>query len=151
MPPPAVDLSRVTEIAGRDRYLAVVTTARADGTMQASLVNAGVLDHPVSGHPVVAFVTYGRVKLANLRARPLATLVFHASGEWVAVEGAAELAGPDDELPGIGPGRVPELLRSIFRAAGGTHDDWATFDRVMLEQRRAAVFVRPDRVYSNAR
>ena len=34
-------------------------------------------------------------------------------------------------------------------AAGGSHDDWPTYDRVMTEQRRAAVFVAPQRVYSN--
>jgi hypothetical protein len=28
--------------------------------------------------------------------------------------------------------------------------DWGTFDRVMREERRAAVLVRPERVYSNA-
>jgi hypothetical protein len=41
------------------------------------------------------------------------------------------------------------LLRDIFLAAGGAHDDWATYDRVMVEERRAAVLVRPSRVYSN--
>jgi hypothetical protein len=42
------------------------------------------------------------------------------------------------------------LIRDIFRAAGGTHDDWATFDRAMVEERRAAVLIHPQRVYSNA-
>jgi hypothetical protein len=37
----------------------------------------------------------------------------------------------------------------VFVAAGGTHDDWATYDRVMAEERRAAVLVSPVRVYSN--
>ncbi len=34
-------------------------------------------------------------------------------------------------------------------AAGGTHDDWDTYDRVMAEERRTAVLITPDRVYSN--
>jgi hypothetical protein len=40
-------------------------------------------------------------------------------------------------------------LRSIFEAAGGTHDDWDTFDRVMAEERRTAVLITPQRTYSN--
>ena len=34
-------------------------------------------------------------------------------------------------------------------SAGGTHDDWDEYDRVMAEQRRTAVFVEPTRVYGN--
>jgi hypothetical protein len=41
------------------------------------------------------------------------------------------------------------LLREVFRAAGGVHDDWDTYDRVMAEERRAAVLITPRRVYSN--
>jgi hypothetical protein len=41
------------------------------------------------------------------------------------------------------------LLREIFTAAGGTHDDWDTYDRVMAEERRVAVLVTPERVYGS--
>jgi hypothetical protein len=41
------------------------------------------------------------------------------------------------------------LLREIFRAAGGTHDDWDTYDRVMAGERRAAVIITPRRTYRN--
>ena len=41
------------------------------------------------------------------------------------------------------------MLRDIFTAAGGTHDDWDAYDRTMLEQHRTAVFVKPSRIYSN--
>jgi hypothetical protein len=34
----------------------------------------------------------------------------------------------------------------VFVGAGGTHDDWDTYDRVMREERRAAVLVAPTRV-----
>src|SRR5918994_6549892 len=143
-------LDRVRELAGREHGLAVVTTLRADGSAPASVVNAGVIDHPVGGDPVVAFVARGRTrKLANLRARPRTTVVFRVGWEWVAVEGAAELVGPDDAPPGFDPGAVPQLLRDVFTAAGGTHDDWDTFDRVMADERRVAVLVHPARITSN--
>ena len=41
------------------------------------------------------------------------------------------------------------LLRNVFTAAGGTHDDWDTYDRVMREEGRAAVLITPTRAYSN--
>jgi hypothetical protein len=37
----------------------------------------------------------------------------------------------------------------VFTAAGGRHDDWDEYDRVMAEQRRAVVLVEPVRIYSN--
>ncbi len=43
---------------------------RHDSTVQASVVNVGVFPHPATGQQVAGFVTYGRVKLANLRAAP---------------------------------------------------------------------------------
>jgi hypothetical protein len=46
--------------------------------------------------------------------------------------------------------RLRLLLREIFTAAGGTHDDWPTYDRVMAEERRTAVLVTPRRVSTNA-
>ena len=148
--PPTRDVELVRRLAAADHGWAVVATARRDGSIQASIVTAGVMDHPLSGQPMVAFVARGgTVKLANLRRAPRATVVFRAGREWVTVEGRVWLIGPDDALAGFEPGRVPQLLRDIFTAAGGTHDDWATYDRVMAEERRAGVFVQLDRVYTN--
>lgn len=142
-------LSDAAEIGSKDRYLAVIATARADGTIQSSVVNAGVLADPQTGQDVVAFVTYGRAKLANLRARPQITVTFRAGWQWAAVEGRAAIIGPDDPAPGIDDERLRLLRREVFTAAGGTHDDWHEYDRVMAEQRRAVVLVTPSRVYSN--
>src|ERR1700682_488281 len=143
-------LDEAVALAAAEQGLAVVSTLRADETIQASLVNAGVLPHPVSGQPVLAFVTYGKVKLANLRARPALAVTFRNGWQWATVEGSAELGGPDDPQPGLaGPDQLRLLLRDVFTAAGGTHDDWDEYDRVMAEQRRTAVLVEPSRVYSN--
>jgi len=137
-------------LAAAESGLAVVSTLRADGTIQASLVNAGVLPHPDGGEPVLGFVTYGKVKLANLRARPQLAVTFRNGWQWATVEGNAELAGPDDPQPWLTDAdQLRLLLREVFTAAGGTHDDWDAYDQVIAEQRRAVVLVAPTRVYSN--
>lgn len=142
------DLSHFAQVAAADHGLCVVSTLRANGTIQSSVVNAGVLDDSPTGAPVVALVAHGGThKLANLRARPVATIVARAGFPWAAVEGTAVLCGPDDPLPGVDAERLRLLLRQIFTAAGGTHDDWDTYDRVMAEDRRTAVLIPPERVY----
>ncbi len=88
-------------------------------------------------------------KLHNLRADPRATIVARAGWQWAAVEGHAEILGPDDPHPGVDSQTLKALLRDIFQAAGGTHDDWDTYDRVMAEERRAAVLLAPRRTYTN--
>lgn len=146
-----MDLNDFRQIGAEDSYLAVVTSIRADGAAQASVVNAGVLSHPVTDEPVIAFVTYGKVKLGNLRERPWSTVVFRAGWQWAAVEGSCDLIGPDDPFSGFDPSDLPALLRQVFQAAGGTHSDWDEYDRVMREEHRTAVLVHPHRIYSNQR
>jgi PPOX class probable F420-dependent enzyme len=142
------ELARFAELISTEHNLVVVVTTRGNGTAQASVVNAGVLDHPVSGAPVVGLVAAGGArKLVNLRARPHATVVGRAGWRWVGVEGRAELVGPDDPVPGVDAEALRLLLRAIFTAAGGTHDDWDTYDRVMADERRTAVLVTPERIY----
>jgi PPOX class probable F420-dependent enzyme len=145
----APDLSPVRSIVARDHGLASVSVVRADGTPHASLVNAGVVDHPQTGRPVVGYVTYGPVKLRTLRERPATSILWRAGWEWVGVAGTSELIGPDDPADGIDAEGLRLLLRAVFTGAGGTHDDWDTYDRVMREERRVAVLVEPTRVYGN--
>ena len=133
----------------KENGLASVSVVRADGTPHSSLVNAGVVDHPSTGRPVVGYVTYGPVKLRNLRERPATSLLWRSGWQWVGVEGSSELIGPDDPADGIDAEGLRLLLRAVFSGAGGTHDDWDTFDRVMREERRTAVLLAPTRVYGN--
>jgi PPOX class probable F420-dependent enzyme len=142
-------LSEAAALGRDERGLAVVSTLRADGTIQSTLVNAGVLAHPSTGRPVLALVTYGRVKLANLRVRPQVTVTFRNGWQWATVEGRAELAGPDNAQPWLDAEGLRLLRRAVFTAAGGEHDDWDEYDRVMAEQRRTVVLIKPGRVYSN--
>jgi hypothetical protein len=136
-------------VAG-DHGLVVVSVTRTDGTISSSVVNAGVLPHPVTGETVVGMVIRGGTrKLAYLRERPYANVVIRSGWQWAAAEGAVDLIGPDDPEPSVDPERLRLLLREVFTAAGGTHDDFATYDRVMHDERRTAVFVHPARVYAN--
>jgi PPOX class probable F420-dependent enzyme len=144
------DLSGFSRLVPREHGLVTVSTLRPDHTIQSTVVNAGVLDHPLTGAPVVGFVVRGGTrKLDYLRAQPRATVTIRAGWEWATAEGAVELAGPDDPQPGVDADRLRRLLREIFTAAGGTHEDWDAYDQVMAAERRTAVLLSPDRVYSN--
>jgi PPOX class probable F420-dependent enzyme len=145
-----VSIDDVRTIIALDHGLASVSTVRADGSIQSTVVNAGVIPHPVREHPVASFVARGGTfKLRHLRADPRVTLVWRAGWAWATLEGTAELCGPDDPLPGVDDERLRLLLRDVFAAAGGEHEDYAEFDRVMAAERRAAVLVTPTRIYQN--
>ena len=144
------DVSAFTELISLDHGLCVLSTLRRDGSVQSSVVNAGVLPHPLTGERVVGLVAIGGSrKLDNLRADPRASIVARAGWQWATVEGNTEILGPDDPHPDMAGDGLKTLLRNIFQAAGGTHDDWDTYDRVMAEERRAAVLLAPRRVYTN--
>lgn len=146
----AAGLARINELGRRDHFLAVAVTQRRSGEPAASVVNAGVIEHPLTGAPVVAFVARGRTaKLGHLRRTPRATLVFRAEWEWIGVSGPVELAGPDDPLPGIDAERLRLLLRDIYHAAGGVHPDLAAYDAEMVADRRTAVLIAPEHFTSN--
>jgi PPOX class probable F420-dependent enzyme len=144
-------LDDVRRLVSTEQGLATFATTRGDGSVQVSLINAGLVRHPVTGAEVIALVARGgTLKLTYLRERPRATLHWRHGWDWVAAEGTVELAGPDDPLPGFEPERLPTLLRDVFTGAGGTHEDWDTYDRVMAEERRTAILLTPTRIYANA-
>jgi PPOX class probable F420-dependent enzyme len=144
------DLAPFADLVALDHGLSVVVTLRADHTPHTTVVNAGVLPHPLTGIDTVGFVAAGRTrKLAHLRVNPTIAVVVRAGWQWTAVEGSAQLIGPDDPHPDVDDERLRLLLRAIFTAAGGTHDDWEAYDRVMRDERRTAVLVSPSRTYSN--
>lgn len=141
------DVRRLVQL---DNGLATVSTLRATGSLQATVVNAGIVVHPVTGEQVAAFVARGGTrKLEHLRPRPVVALLWRAGWAWVTVEGTAELCGPDDPLKGVDADGLRRLLRDVYSAAGGVHEDWAEYDRVVAAERRAAVLVTPTRIYQN--
>jgi PPOX class probable F420-dependent enzyme len=142
------DLAAFEQFVPGEHGLAVLTVIGPDDRMRPSVVNVGVLDHPITGERVVGAVIRGSAaKLRHLRERPRIAVVLRVGWQWAAVEGPVEIVGPDDPMDGIGPERLRLLLREIFTAAGGTHEDFEEYDRVMAAERRAAVLVTPDRVF----
>jgi hypothetical protein len=144
-----VDLAHVGRLIKSNDGLSVVSIGRPDGSVSSSVVNAGLLPHPAGGATVLGFVVRGNAyKRRRLLVDPRVTVTIRSGWEWQAVEGTAELIGPRD--PHLAASvNVPMLLRAVFEAAGGTHDDWPTYDRVMAEEERTAVLVTPTRVYGN--
>ncbi len=76
--PSPADQELVRRVAAADHNWAVIATGRRNGTVQATIVTAGVINHPRGGQPTVAFVTRGgSVKLRNLRRRNLSIGLRH--------------------------------------------------------------------------
>jgi hypothetical protein len=144
----ALDIEDVRRFVSLDHGLAVVSVVSASGGVASSVVNAGVVDHPRTGAPVVGFVVRGDSrKLVHLRRDPRCTVVWRAGWRWLGTRGPVELAGPDDPASGLSADELAAHLRAVFSGAGGTHEDWDEFDRVMAAERRAAVLVQPARLY----
>ena len=99
----------------------------------------------------VAFATTGgRAKLANLVRDSRCTILISTADwrEYVVVDGTADVLSYDR----TGPEELKIALRDVYRAAAGRdHPDWDDYDRVMVADRRAAIIVRPQRVYGNKR
>jgi hypothetical protein len=82
------DVADSARLAGREHGLSVVATLRADQTIQATVVNCGVLDHPVRGVPVIGFTTRGNSRQTRQpegppaagRDRPVGLGVGHCRG-----------------------------------------------------------------------
>jgi len=144
-------LAEVKTLSIADRGLGVVSATRPDGSVHSSLVNAGLMPHPVTKDQTVAFVVFGNAfKLSLFRRSQRASLVFRANFRWAGVEGPVDIIGPDDSFPNFPEDGIAQLLRDVFTAAGGTHDDWDEYDRVMAAERRAAIFLTPERITGNA-
>lgn len=142
--------AQVRELSKLDHGLATVATVRSDGSVQLSVVHAGIVTHPVSHADVGAFVAQGGTrKILHLRAHPVTTLLWRAGWAWVALEGSVELCGPDDPLEGITKAQERELMREIARASCIELDDWHEYDRMVAAERRTAVLVTPRRIYQN--
>ncbi len=141
------DLSDVRSFLATETGLATVSTTQADGRVLSSVVNCGVLDHPITGAATIALVSRGNAaRLGHIRRGSEVTVAVRRGWSWVSVTGPAELIGPADISSAISSEQVRVLLRDIFAAAGGTHDNWDEYDAAMIEDGRTAVLVDPARI-----
>lgn len=119
----------------RPRHHGVLLTFRRDGWPQSSLVAMGVSsdDHiVVSSYPE-------RAKAHNVRRDPRASVVVMSDdfgGEWVQLDGAAEVVDLPDALDG---------LVDYFRVISGEHSDWAEYRAAMERQGKCLIRVAIDR------
>jgi PPOX class probable F420-dependent enzyme len=144
------EIAAIIDFLADENGLATVSTTQADGRVLSSVANCGVMDHPVSGEPCVALVSMGgAARLTHIRRGSQVTIAIRRGWQWRSVTGPADIVGPDDPTDGIDGDSLRLLLREVFQAAGGTHDDFDEYDRAMAAERRAAVFVAPDRILSN--
>ncbi|WP_419916888.1 pyridoxamine 5'-phosphate oxidase family protein [Candidatus Poriferisodalis sp.] len=146
MAEPAED--KLRRLVAAENGLCSFVCLDSSGSPHVSIINAGVMDNPVTGETSVACVVRANARKARLlRSDPRAAVAFRHRWDWVAVHGTAQLIGLDDPAEGVTD--IAELLRDVFRSAGGTHEDWDEYDRVMAKERRLAIFVTLDHITSN--
>jgi PPOX class probable F420-dependent enzyme len=130
----SVDLSTLLEFV-RPRHRMVLTTFRADGSLQSSPVTGGVDEQ---GRLVIASYPQ-RAKSANIRRNPTASVVVLSdefNDAYVQVDGDAEvIEGPD----------AVEPLVDYFRAISGEHPDWDEYREAMVKQGKCLIRVTPRR------
>ena len=126
-------------------HQAVLTTFRRDGGAQMSIITVGAY------RDGAAFTTTDdRAKLRNLRRNPRCSLlVSHDNWRpYVVLEGQAQVLAADN----TDAEELKHALRDVYRSAlgGKEHPNWDEYDLAMVEDKRAAVIVVPDRVYGTA-
>ncbi|MFB7713193.1 PPOX class F420-dependent oxidoreductase [Streptomyces sp. NPDC056105] len=119
----------------RPRHRALLLTARADGTPQASPLTCGVDD---SGRIVVS--TYPeRAKTRNAKRNPRVSVVVLSddwNGPWVQIDGTAEVIDSPESV---------EPLVEYFRNISGEHPDWDEYRAAMLKQGKSIIRITPER------
>jgi PPOX class probable F420-dependent enzyme len=123
----------------RSHHNAVLATTRADGRPQLSPVTAAVDD---AGRVLISTRT-AALKVRHLRRDPRAALVVLPDGffgEWVQVEGTAEIIALPEAM---------DLLIDYYRRAGGEHPNWDEYREAMVEQRRVVIRITIERAGPN--
>jgi PPOX class probable F420-dependent enzyme len=118
----------------RQNHHAVLVTRRADGRLQSSPVVCGVHD---DGRVAIS-VTDDRAKTKNLQRDPRATLCVLSDaffGEWVQIDGTAEIVPTADAVEG---------LVALYRQIAGEHPDWDDYRAAMVRDRRVLVLISID-------
>jgi len=144
------ELNDVRQFLATETGLATISTTQKDGRVLSSIANCGVIQHPLTGADCVALVSAGgAARLGHVRRGSEVTIAIRRGWNWLAVTGQADLIGPSDPATGIDVEELRLLLREIYEAAGGIHDDFEEYDREMVRGGRTAVLVEPARIISN--
>jgi hypothetical protein len=143
-------LEDVRQFLASETGLATISTTQNDGRVLSSIANCGIVQNPLTGTDCVALVSAGKAaRLGHVRRGSEVTIAIRRGWNWLAVTGAADLIGPSDPAAGIDAESLRLLLREIYAAAGGAHDDLDEYDRTMIKDRRTAVLVDPIRIIGN--
>ncbi|MEV5406335.1 PPOX class F420-dependent oxidoreductase [Streptomyces albidoflavus] len=119
----------------RPRHRALLLTARADGSPQASPLACGV-----DGEGRIVVSTYPeRAKTRNAQRNPKVSVVVLSdewNGPWVQIDGTAEVIDAPDSV---------EPLVEYFRVISGEHPDWDEYRAAMLKQGKSLIRITPER------
>jgi PPOX class probable F420-dependent enzyme len=119
----------------RPRHNMVLTTFRADGSLQSSPVTGGV---DGQGRVVIASYPH-RAKSVNIQRNPKASVIVLSdefNGAYVQLDGDAEV---------IAAPHATELLVDYYRVIAGEHPDWQDYRRAMIDQGKCLIRVTPRR------
>ncbi|MGI8415161.1 MAG: PPOX class F420-dependent oxidoreductase [Nakamurella sp.] len=128
----AVELEALLEFV-RPRHHMVLSTFRADGSLQSSPVTGGVDEQ---GRIVIASYPE-RAKSRNIRRNGKASVLVLSDdfgGAYVQLDGAAEVIDLPDAV---------EPLVEYFRVISGEHSDWDEYRTAMVEQEKCLLRVTP--------
>jgi len=115
----------------------VLATLKSDGTPQLSPVTAGV---DAAGHILVSSRETA-YKVRNLRRAPRVWVCVFPDefyGQWVQLEGRAEIVSLPDALPG---------LEDYYRRISGEHPDWDDYRAAMVSDGRLVLRLHVERAY----
>ena len=119
----------------RPRHRALLLTARADGSPQASPLTCGV-----DGEGRIVVSTYPeRAKTRNAQRNPKVSVVVLSdewNGPWVQIDGTAEVIDAPDSV---------EPLVEYFRVISGEHPDRDEYRAAMLKRGKSLIRITPER------
>ena len=145
-----VSFSDVKEFLSLENGLSTVSTVQADGRILSSVINCGIVPDPIDSSLCVAFVSVsGAARLKHIERGSEITVSVRRGWKWVAVSGKANLYGPRNLSEGFDDESLRLLLREVFIAAGGTHENFDEYDQVMSTEQRVVVCISIDRIIGN--
>ena len=144
------DIEILSNHLSEETGLATVSTTQTDGRVLSTVVNCGMIEHPLTGDVCVAFVSGSKAaRLKHIDRGSQVTISVRRGWAWSSATGPADLIRPEKLPEGIDTEQMRLLLREVFHAAGGVHDDLEEYDRAIAQEKRVVVCVTPERILGN--